>query len=140
MVVGASLLGIAGCGDDGGSGESTDTFVADVNAVCKEHSDTIAAAASELLAGGQLPKPSEFQALAEETIIPEYQAEVTELEALTPPEDTADAYDAWVASSKDTLSQMMQDPQIITDSASFTDVNAEADQLGFSADCHVGPS
>ena len=138
----AAALAIAGCGggSDDESTTSSDDFVAQVNGICKQHADPIRAAASKLLAGGQLPQPSQFQKLAGETIIPEYQAQIGELEPLTAPEDVADAYGEWLTNSQATLEQMMKDPAIITDPASFTDVNEEADQLGLSTDCHVGPS
>lgn len=136
------LLGLGGCGgdDEGQSdGETTDSFLAQVEATCKEHTDPIRAASSKLLAGGKLPKPSQFQELAERTIIPEYGAQASELQDLTPPDEIAEPYGQWLSSSKATLAQIMKDPQTLTDPASFMDVNAEADQLQLSTDCHVGP-
>lgn len=112
----------------------------EANAICKQHSDPIAAAASELLAGGKLPTPEAFGKLASETIIPEYSAQVSELQDLSPPGELADAFDIWLSDSEATLAEITDDPMTITDPTNFTDVNQEADQVGLSSDCHVGPT
>lgn len=135
------VLAVAGCGgdDDKSSGLSKQELVKQANPICKRHFDRISAAASKLLAGGQLPNPREFGKLAQGTIIPEYTAQIKELRALKPSDDVADAYRKWLADSDSTRAKIEQNPSLVSSPASFRAVNGEADKLGLSKQCHIGP-
>lgn len=132
-------LAAAGCGGDEDKGLSKAELVSQGNAICKRHGEKITAAASKVLAGGSLPSPAVFGKLANETIIPEYTAQISELSALEPGSEQASGYKAWLARSRATSAQMKRNPRIITNPASFQRVNGEARALGFSSDCNVGP-
>lgn len=141
LTVAMSLIALttAGCGSGGQSGLSRSGLIGKVDAVCKQHREIVTAAASRVLAGGQLPGPAKFGRLAHETIIPQYRMEIAELSPLKPPAKQAGAYQKWLADSQATLARMGQNPVIITNAANFAGVNRGADALGFSSDCHVGP-
>lgn len=133
---------VAGCGgdDDKSSGLSKQELVKKANPICKRHHDKISAASAKLLAGGQLPKPREFAAFARGTIAPQTTAQVRELRALKPSDDVADAYNKWLADSDATVARIKQTPAMVTRPANFRTVNGEADKLGLSKQCHIGPS
>jgi hypothetical protein len=131
-------LAIAGCGSSQ-SGLSKSALTTKVNAICKHRSNTITAAASKVLAGGKLPSPAQFGALAHGTIIPQTGAEIDELSALKPQSKLAGAYKQWLASLRAALGKMRQNPVIIQSRAAFISVNRQADAQGFSSSCHVGP-
>lgn len=140
-VVATATIGLAaGCGDDDDeSGLSKQELIKQANPICKRHFDKISAAANKLLAGGQLPNPREFGKLAQRTIVPEYTAQIKELRALKPSEDVADAYRKWLADSDATRAKIASNPSLITNPANFRAVNGEADKLGLSKQCHIGP-
>lgn len=132
------MRGIAGCG--GGDGLSRAELIKKVDPICKRHDATITAAASRVLAGGQLPSPAAFGKLANETIIPEYTAQIDELSALKPTSELAAKYKAWLADSRAINMRIKQNPRFITNPAGFTGVNREAKALGFSSECNAGPT
>ncbi|MBA2763443.1 MAG: hypothetical protein H0U42_01995 [Thermoleophilaceae bacterium] len=136
LSVGALI--VTGCGGDDDA-LSEDELVEQGNAICAEHTAPIEAAAGELLAGGQLPSEKDFGKLANETIIPEYGAQIEELRALEPPEDLSDSYAQWLDDSQSLLEQIKKDPSLITDPSNFSSVNQQADELGLASDCHAGP-
>ncbi len=139
MTVTAAIAALAvGCGGDDG-GPSEKEFRSQANAVCKEHTETIEKAAGMLLAGGKLPGPREFGRLAQGTIIPEVRMAARELRAIEAPEDRADDYKAYLADLDSTLRRVQADPSLITNPASFRDLNRQAADLGLSQDCNVGP-
>jgi len=146
VAVTVTALAAAGCdgGDEaegnGGGGPSKDEFVEQANPICERHNEKVTAAASRLLAGGQLPKPDEFGRLAKETIIPEYSAQVAELRKVKPPAESAAAYTMWLDESQSLLGRIPKDPSMIIDGEHFESVNEQADSLGLSQDCHAGPS
>ncbi len=140
VVVSASALALAVTGCGGSSGLGKPELVSRVDAICKRHNEVITAAASKALAGGNLPSPKVFGRLAGQTIVPEYSRQVDELAALEPGSEQASAYRRWMADSRGTRAKLRTNPAIIADGARFKTVNAQGDALGFSSDCHVGPS
>lgn len=130
-------LAVAGCGANGGPGNGE--FVSDANAVCKRHYVKISAAAGKLLAGGKLPSPREFGMLAQGTIIPEYSAQIRELREVEPSEDKADAYNTWLDDSEQLAGRLKGNPVLIQNPGQLAAVNGQADRLGLSRECHVGP-
>ncbi len=135
LAVGAAVA--AGCG--GEEGPSREEFIQSANAVCERHTVPIRQAAGRLLAGGELPDPREFMDLARGTIIPQYSAQVDELEQLEAPDELSEEYQRYLEMSASTREQIMRDPSVITNPASFEEVNRQAEQLGLSRDCRVGP-
>lgn len=136
LVVGAAVA--AGCGGD--AGPSREEFTQSANAICERHTAPIREAAGRLLAGGQLPDPREFMQLARRTIIPQYSAQVRELRGLRPPEELSQDYQQFLEASSSARQQLMQNPAAITSPASFQEVNRQAQQLGLSRDCLLGPT
>lgn len=132
LMTSAALL--AGCG-----GPSVETFTEQANAICTDHAATIEAAASEVLAGGQLPSPEEFGRLAQETIIPELTAQFEELRDVEPPAELAAEYEAFLTTGEETLDELRADPSILTDATNFEEANGQADAAGLSGACHMGP-
>ncbi|MDQ3645269.1 MAG: hypothetical protein M3356_07180 [Actinomycetota bacterium] len=135
LAIGAAVA--AGCGGD--DGPSREEFVESANAICERHTVPIREAAGRLLAGGELPDPREFMELAQGTIIPEYSAQLSELEALEAPDELSEEYQSYLEMSASTREEIMQDPSVITNPSNFEEVNRQAEQLGFSSDCRVGP-
>ncbi|MEJ7803230.1 MAG: hypothetical protein WKH68_07640 [Candidatus Limnocylindria bacterium] len=116
-----------------------ETFTEQANAICTDHAATIEAAASEVLAGGQLPSPEEFGRLAQETIIPELTAQFEELRDVEPPAELAAEYVAFLTTGEKTLDELRADPSILTDATNFEEANGQADASGLSGACHIGP-
>ncbi|CAA9480437.1 MAG: hypothetical protein AVDCRST_MAG67-836 [uncultured Solirubrobacteraceae bacterium] len=136
-VAAAIAIGAGGCGGD--DGPSSGEFVSQANTVCKRHYQKISAAAGKLLAGGKLPSPREFGMLAQGTIIPEYTAQIRELREVEPAEDKANAYRAWLDASEKLRSSLQANPALIQNPRQLAAVNRQADELGLSRECHVGP-
>jgi hypothetical protein len=125
----------AGCGDQGPSRER---FGQEANAICERHAAPIGEAAGGLLADDE-PDPQELRDLAWDTIIPEYNEQVGELQALKPPDELSEEYQRYLKMSASTREEITQDPSVLTDQAEFEEVNLQAEQLGLSPDCRVGP-
>ncbi len=134
----AITIGAAGCGGD--EGPTRQEFASEANAVCKRHRAKISAAAAKVLAGGKLPSPQEFGRLAQGTIIPEYTAQIAELRRVEPPEEQAGAFRSWLDDSEALRARLQRNPALIQDPRGLAAVNGQADRLGLSRDCHVGPS
>lgn len=135
--VAAAALALAGCGGDDGPTKAE--FVNDANAICKRHYVKISEAASKLLAGGKLPSPREFGQLAMGTIIPEYSAQIRELNNVEPPEDEAQVYEKWLDDSARLRDRLQKNPVLIQQPQALSAVNAQADRLGLASDCRIGP-
>lgn len=132
--LGLIVLATVGC-----SGPSKEAFLQEAGAICVGHRATIDAAASQVLAGGQLPSPEAFGRLAQETIIPELTAQFSELRKLQPPTELADVYGQYLSLGEATVEEMRTDPSILTDATNFAEVNRQADAAGLSEACRVGP-
>lgn len=144
VLVGAVIaLAVAGCADDDeeqSSGLSREQLIAQAAAICKRHNEVITAASSKVLAGGKLPDPREFGRFAQQTIVPETSAQTMELRALKPADDVAAEYRGWLDASDATVEKIKSDPAVVTNAANFKGVNARADKLGLTKQCHIGPS
>lgn len=136
LAAGAAVA--AGCGDEGPSRER---FGQEANAICERHAAPIREAAGDLLEGDEQPDPRELRELAWGTLIPEYNEQVGELQALVePPDELSEEYQRYLDMSASTREEITQDPSVLADAANFEEVNRQADQLGLSPDCRVGPS
>lgn len=131
-----AMTGVVGCG---GGEVSMDEFTAQANAICQEHRAAIETAASEVMGGGELPGPEAFGQLVNATIIPELSAQFEELDELQAPAEVADSYEAYVDDGAQMVSQMEEDPSVITNPENFAEINEQADAAGLSDACHIGP-
>lgn len=149
-VAAVSALAVAGCSSGSGTAASSTAaptatgptkaeFVTKADAVCAKHRAVIEAAASKVLAGGQLPSPEAFGKLAMETIVPELTAQFTELKAVTPPPELATPYSAYVAAGDKTVAAISTNPALITDATNFVGLNKQGDDVGLNPACRVGP-
>jgi hypothetical protein len=137
LTVGAVVA--VGCGGDEGPSREEE-FMQQANAVCERHAVTITEAAGDSLEGGELPDPRELEELALGTIIPEYNEQVGELQALVePPDELSEEYERFLQMSAATREEITQDRSVLTDPANFEEVNRQAEQLGLSPNCRVGP-
>lgn len=121
------------------TGPSKQDFLTQANTVCTKHRAIIDAAASKVLAGGQLPSPEAFGKLAMETIVPELTAQFRELRAVTPPADLTAAYTGYLSQADQTVTSITTNPALITDPTNFAALNKQGDDLGLNAACRVGP-
>lgn len=138
LALAAGAVVAAGCGDEGPSRER---FGQEANAICERHAVPIREAGGDLLEGDEQPDPQELRELAWGTLIPEYNEQVGELQALVePPDELSEEYQRYLDMSASTREEITQDPSVLADAANFEEVNRQADQLGLSPDCRVGPS
>jgi hypothetical protein len=136
LALAAGAVVAAGCGDEGPSRER---FGQEANAICERHAAPVTEAAGDLLAGDEQPDPQELRDLAWDTIIPEYNEQVGELQALKPPDELSEEYQRYLKMSASTREEITQDPSVLADAANFEEVNRQAEQFGLSPDCRVGP-
>jgi hypothetical protein len=149
IAVVAALLtvgGLAACGSSDDSTSTTaaltsDELVSQTNAICKDHADAINSAVTELFQAGQ-PSAADVRTIVKETILPQYSAQIGQLDALTPPADLAGGWDRWITDSTTTRDAIKDDPNAAFDQslAEFKTVNDEATALGLGKDCLVGPT
>jgi hypothetical protein len=137
LALAAGAVVAAGCGDEGPSRER---FGQEANAICERHAAPIREAGGGLLEGDEQPDPRELRELAWGTLIPEYNRQVGELQALVePPDELSEEYQRYLDMSASTRDEIRQDPSVLADAANFEEVNRQAEQLGLSPDCRVGP-
>lgn len=143
LTVGLLAAGCGGSdnkGDSGGGALSKTELTQRANAICKKHKAAITAAASRMLAGGNLPNPRQFGKLAGGTIIPQTTAQISELASLKPPKEMSSAYQKWLSDQRALLTKAKSDPRAITNAKTFATANADAEKLGLSRACQGGPS
>jgi hypothetical protein len=141
-VAGALAFTVAACGDDdeqAKGGLDKAQLVSQANAICKPHFEKITAEAQKMLAGGNLPSERQFAKLAMGTIIPQYSAQIAQLRDLEPADEIEARWNAWLATSDRTLAKVKKSPPLLMRASSFKTVNGQADALGLSEQCHVGP-
>jgi hypothetical protein len=148
-VAGAIVAGgLAACGSSGDSSTtstaaalSSDELVSQANAICKEHNGAITDAINELFKAGQ-PSAADVRVIVKETILPQLAAWIGQLDQLVPPDDQATAWDQFIADSTAAHDAIQSDPNAAFDASTkeFQTVNAEAQDLGLSTDCLVGPT
>jgi hypothetical protein len=132
----AVALAVGGCGSSKSSGLSKQDLVKKANPICKRHYDKIIAGRNKLFAGGGLPDPRK---LTNGVVLPQYTAQIRELRRLKPSKDVKGAYEKWLADSEATRTKLQRNPAMLTNAANFKAVNGEADKLGLSSLCHIGP-
>jgi hypothetical protein len=143
-------LAIAGCGGDddtssttGASGASgvsgaaltEDEWVQQADQICAAGDKDIDQAANDTF-GGQQPSQAEIEQFANDTLIPNIQAQLDAIQALTPPEEIADDATQLVDDANAALDEIRDDPSLVAASSSedpFAEVNKEAQALGLHA-------
>lgn len=143
-----AVVGLAACGDDESSDSTSTTaalsseeLVTQADAICKEHADAIDSGITEVIGGGQ-PSAVDIRAIVKDTILPQYTAQIGQLDQLEPPEDLAADWDQWLTDSTATRDAIKDDPNAAFDESlpEFQTVNDEATALGLGEDCLVGPT
>jgi hypothetical protein len=140
MALSAGFL--AACGSDDSSTDSGSTalssedFISQTNAICKKSGGAIDDAASEF---SSAPSGADLRGFVKDSVLPNYSAQIGQIDALVPPDDISDDVDTWLADSTAVRDAIGDDPTAVLTPDAFTDVNKEADDLGLSADCQAGP-
>lgn len=134
----AIAAGVAGCGDDDSSGDTTATetitkeeWIAQADAICKAGDDEINQAGED--AGfGSNPSPEELESFYTDTVLPNISDQSDQIEALPVPEGEEEA----IGSLTDALDQAISDAESDTgslvdgSSTAFDDVNQQAQDYG----------
>ena len=149
----AAGLVAAGCGDDdddtaattsaatttgatgatGATGEplTKEQFVTEADAICKAGDKKIDQAANETFSGGQ-PSQQEQEQFVTEDVVPNIQAQVDGIRALTPPEGDEEDVAAILDAAQAAIDQVQSDPGALTEGSDdpFTEANQLAKDYG----------
>lgn len=149
LALAAGLIA-AGCGDDddettttsstttaatgatGATGAATGEplsqaeFIKEADAICAAGDKKINAAGQQL--GPGKPSDQEFEQFTTETLVPEIQAQIDAIRALTPPEGDEDEVSAILDAAQGAVDQLDQDPSLLNEQ-SGDDPFKEANQL-----------
>src|SRR3954462_15028619 len=128
----ASGLIAAGCGggddDDGGGGGgealSQEEFLAQGNEICKQGNEELNAAEGP---AGQ--DAASLDAFVTDTLVPNIQGQIDDLNDLTPPDDIADDVSTALDDAQTELDSISDDPSSLGP-GSFSDVNQELTDIG----------
>ena len=110
--LGVSLV-TGACGDDEVERLTQAEFVEQGNAICKAGNDRIEAAGEDLFgdATEENPPPEEaVTSFIEDTLIPEVEKQIDDIDALNPPEDIEGDVDAAIAEARAALQRIKDDP------------------------------
>ena len=147
-------LAVAGCGDDddtssttGASGASgvsgtaltEDEWIQQADEICAAGDKEINQAGNELF-GGQQPSQAQIEQFANDVLVPNIQAQLDAIAALTPPEEIAGDVTQLLDDANAALDEIRDDPSLVAASASddpFAEANKEAKALGLT-DCGGG--
>lgn len=115
----AIALGVAGCGDDESSTESStaasitkEEFVTQANQICADGTVSVEAAAKKVFTSPQ-PSKAAVGGFVTETVIPETEAQVTDIRALGAPAGEEEQVDAILETADQELEALMADPSAI---------------------------
>ncbi len=124
LLLAALALIAAGCGGDDDETTSSDDgnaeFVAEVTGVCDDIGGRLALAAQLLAADVAAGDNDALAETIENEIVPVFETLVDDLEAVTPPEDQADDYEALVGNIEETVNLLKDDPEAFIGAASGT--------------------
>ena len=139
-------LAVAGCGGDddtesttGASGASgvagtaltEDEWIQQADEICAAGDKEIDQAGNELF-GSQQPSQAEIEQFATDVLVPNVQAQLDAIAALTPPEEIADDVTQLLDDANAALDEIRDDPSLVAAGESddpFTDVNKQPDGL-----------
>ena len=125
----------AGCGGDDSSDTESEPLtktelVSQADEICQGANDTIAEGTADF---GPDTADEDLVAFAEDEYVPELQSELEDLQALTPPEEDQEAYDAMLSSLEDAINQVEDNPAMVTEEDAedpFADATDQAKELG----------
>jgi hypothetical protein len=156
MVLGMIAVGIAlvaaGCGGDddddtaattttaatgaaGGEPLSKQQFISEANAICKQGNKEIDQAAREVFDRGNPPSQEEQEQFITEQALPNTQAQIDGIRALTPPEGDEEQITTILDEAQQVVDELEQDPSSLTEGGQdpFADVNKQLREYGITA-------
>ncbi len=142
LMAGAALaLGLiaAGCGGGGNDDASSETgteasadltkaeFITEADAICQQGGDQIDAAGQAL---GKNPTPAETEAFAADTIVPNVQNQIDQVDALVPPAADQEQVDAILAAAQEGVDMIKSDPSLAVSGDPLSVANKLAQEYG----------
>lgn len=133
LIGGALLVGCGG-GDDSSSTEaalSKSAYIKQANAICKKAADEINTAGSQQF-GNRKPTEAEISKFVNDTAVPAFDDELSQLRDLPPPSGDEDTVNAIYDAAQDGADALKEDPSILlTDNpAAFQEANKLAKDYG----------
>lgn len=132
----AASLGLAACGsDDSSSDDLSDSitkadFVAQANEICAESNKTIDAGEKEAFSGGQ-PTQADVDSFINDTLLPEVESQINDIEALPVPEGEEDQITAILDAANKGLEEGKADPASLQGNGDpFAEANKLANAYG----------
>lgn len=140
-VMALAALAIAACGgDDGDSGSgddatSSEDFVTEVTAACDAAGAELAES-QEALQGAVLGGGGDLEQLVQDELVPVYEGLISDLEAITPPEDQADTYEQLLANLNESVELLEENAEELFAAASGeqNEITEQADKLEAGSD------
>ena len=125
-----------GCGGDDEEPLSKAEFIKQGDAICKKSGDKVDAAAEKQFADlgrGETPSPSEIEAFAEETLVPEVSGQLEDLRELPAPEGDEDRVNEIFDAAEEALGKVEDDPAVLLEQGGdpFESANELASDYGF---------
>jgi hypothetical protein len=138
-VAALSSLALAACGGDdettSGDTSDSDDFVAEVTAACDAAGAELAAS-QEALSGAVLGGGGDLDQLVQDELVPVYDGLISDLEAITPPEDQAETYEELLANLNESVDLLENNSEELFAAAQgeTNEVTEQADQLEAESD------
>ena len=124
----AGLL-VAGCGgDDDDSAPSKQEFVSEANQICTDGGKQIDKEGQKLFGSGSKPSKKEQEQFVTDTLVPNVQDQIDEIQDLTPPEGDEEQVTAILDSAEAATDEMRADPTAVIEE-SGPDPFAKTDKL-----------
>ncbi len=142
LMAGAALavgLIAAGCGSDGNDDASSSTgteasaaltkaeFVTQADAICQQGNDELDAATASF---DKNTSQAEFEAFATDTLAPNVQSQVDQIDALVPPAADQEQVDAILSAAQDGVDQIKADPGALENGDPLAKANKLAADYG----------
>lgn len=132
----ATALIATGCGDDEEEALTQEEWVAQADTICRE-GDQVINQEAEALGQGR-PSPDELEQFTSETLVPEIQSQVDDIDELQPPEEIEADVDEFIDSAQSALDEIESDPSVLfSDEDAFGETSELARDLGLE-DCAEG--
>lgn len=134
VLVPMTVLTFVACGDDEET-LTTEEFLDQGNAICEAGTAENDQAFQEAFPSGSTePTPEQIATVVADSVAPNIQAQIDDLEALNPPEDLQDDVDQMLAEAQTVLDGIIDDPEgAFTDENPFAEVDALATEIGLTA-------
>jgi len=112
-------------------------LVTRANEICSRHTQQIVTAAQSRFPTLEIPAAGALVGFAEQTVVPEAEKLVNQLESLNPAEDQERQYDQYLDEADRALEKMKRAPSMVFSQVNphdaFREANAEAEDLGLTA-------